>query len=89
MRNAAKSLSIWGAYVQPAIMGKSKMTQEQPLVSIGEIAEYLKCSKATARKELKRKDVPVFYIGRHIAIYPSTLKRCCEGTYCNGAVSES
>jgi len=65
------------------------MSQEQPLVSIGEIAEYLKCSKATARKELKRKGVPVFYIGRHIAVYPSTLKSCCEGTYCNSEIPES
>ena len=57
------------------------MTTEQPLVSIGEIAHHLKCSKDTARKELKRNRVPTFKIGRHIAVYPSTLKTCLERTY--------
>ena len=65
------------------------MTQEQPLVSIGEIAKHLKCSKSTARKELERKNVPTFRIGRHICVYPSTLKKFCEGTYCNSGIPES
>jgi len=56
------------------------MPQEHPLVSIGEIAEYLKCSIPTARKELERKCVPTFKIGRHICVYPSTLKKCLENT---------
>ena len=62
---------------------------EQPLVSIGEIAKHLKCSKSTARRELERKHVPTFRIGRHIAVYASTLKRCCEGTYCASEIPES
>lgn len=62
------------------------MPEEKPLVSIGEIAEYLKCSKATARKELKRKHIPTFRIGRHIAVYPSTLKSCLEGTYSSAGI---
>ena len=56
------------------------MTQEQPLVSIGEIAKHLSCSKDTARRVLKTYKVPSFLIGRCIAIYPSSLKICLEHT---------
>ena len=62
---------------------------EQPLVSIGEIALHWKCSKSTARRELKRKHIPVFYIGRNIAVYASTLKKFCEGTYSIAEIPES
>jgi len=54
------------------------MTQEQPLVSIGEIAKHLSCSKDTARKVLKTYKVPSFLIGRCVAVYPSSLKTCLE-----------
>ena len=53
--------------------------EEKPLVSIGEIAEYLKCSKYLARKVLKNYKVSTFYIGRYIAVYPSTLRFYLEG----------
>ena len=49
------------------------MTQEQPLVSWGEIAGFLKVSKSTARKVVRKHKIPIFWIGRFVAILPSTL----------------
>ena len=54
------------------------ISNESPLVSIGEIAAHLKVSKYLARKALKDHKVPTFYIGKYIAVYPSTLKKHCE-----------
>ena len=51
------------------------MTTEKPLVSIGEIAKYLNCSKATARRTLKKYRIPVFYVGDFISVMPSELVR--------------
>lgn len=49
------------------------MTQEQPLVSWGEIAGFLKVSKSTARKVIRKHRIPIFRIGGFVAILPSTL----------------
>lgn len=57
------------------------MTQEKPLVSIGDIAQHLKVSKYLARRTLRKYKVPTFYIGRYLAVYPSTIKKCCEGNF--------
>lgn len=65
------------------------MTQEQPLIGIEDIARYWKCSETTARKELKRKHIPTFYIGRNQCVYISTLKKFCEGVDYSPEVSES
>lgn len=51
------------------------MTQEQPLVSIGEIAKFLNVSKSTARRTLKKYHVPVFYVGNFVSVIPSELIR--------------
>lgn len=51
------------------------MTQEQPLVSIGEIAKFLNVSKATARRTLRKHNIPVFYVGNFISVMPSELVR--------------
>ena len=40
---------------------------------IGEIAKFLKVSEATARRILKKKNVPTFYVGKFIAVMPSDL----------------
>lgn len=49
-------------------------TNEQPLVTWGDIAAHLKVSQPTARKELKKKAIEVFMLGRCVAIYPSDLR---------------
>jgi len=51
---------------------------EQPLVTLGEIAAHLKVSVPTVRKELKRKHIKVFMLGRSVAIYPSDLREQLE-----------
>ena len=53
-------------------------TEEQPLVSWGDIAAFLKVSEPTARKELRKKRVEVFTLGRCVAIYPSDLRQQLE-----------
>jgi len=53
--------------------------EEKPLVSIGDIARYLNVSKYLARKTLREYQVPTFYIGKYIAVYPSRLKFSLEG----------
>ena len=52
--------------------------QEQPLVTWGDIATHLKVSEPTARKELKKKGIEVFMLGRCVAIYPSDLRQQLE-----------
>jgi len=52
--------------------------EEQPLVSWGDIATYLKTTISSARRELKSKRIEVFTIGRCIAIYPSDLREQLE-----------
>jgi DeoR/GlpR family transcriptional regulator of sugar metabolism len=56
------------------------MIEEQPLVGIGDIAKFLKVSEATARRELKRKKAPIFYIGKFIAVMPSDLIQCLKAS---------
>jgi len=51
------------------------MTTEQPLVSWGEIATFLKVSKPTAMRVIRKHKIPIFHIGRFVAILPSTLIR--------------
>jgi len=52
---------------------------EKPLVTWGEIADHLNVSEETARKIVRDKSIPVFYLGKLVAIYPSTLKNALEG----------
>ena len=50
------------------------MAQEKPLVTWKGIANHLGVSVKTARRTLKKRGVPVFYIGSMVAIFPSELK---------------
>ena len=56
----------------------TKSTEEQPLVGMGDIAIHLKVSQATVRKELKKKGIKVFMLGRYVSVYPSDLRQQLE-----------
>ena len=55
------------------------MTQEQPLVTLKEIAAYLKVSERTAKRLLDKIKVPTLeaYMPL-IAVYPFTLRKYME-----------
>ena len=55
------------------------MAIEKPLVTWKSIANHLDVCVRTAQKEIKEKKVPVFHIGRMVAIFPSELKLYLEG----------
>lgn len=56
----------------------TKPTEEQPLVSWGDIAAYLKLSVPTAKRDLKKKGIQMFMLGRYVAVYPSDLREQLE-----------
>lgn len=59
---------------QKSAAGNYEM-EEQPLVSWGNIATYLKLSIPATKKDLKKKGIKVFMLGRYVAVYPSDLRR--------------
>jgi len=55
------------------------MTQEKPLVTLKEIASYLKVNERTARRLLRKAHVPLIDAYKPIiAVYPFTLQKYLE-----------
>lgn len=55
-------------------------TEEQPLVSWGDIAAFLKVTKSTAKGVFQRNKIDCFKVGHRTAIFPSSLKEQLQKT---------
>jgi hypothetical protein len=53
---------------------------EKPLISWGEIADFMRVSEKTARRIFKEYNIPLLdAYGKRPAIFPSTLRKYLEG----------